>query len=179
MNKSLHIAHWLLVALVVASTAVIAKNSYSIWQINKINAFISSDEKPDQVPDHVNAQFAQAYHYVEKEDNELALAMLTTVAANADAELEAAAYFNRANIHLRDAQVLASDDAARVSLLGLAKQDYRSALLISPTLWDARYNLELSLLMAPEDVDLQQVNKKGRGSSSVVVKAVGFRVDLP
>lgn len=179
MNKSLHLAHWLLVAIAVASLGVIAKHSYALWQTNKINTFISGEAQDEQVPEHLKAQFAQAFNEAEQEKNEAALELLTTVLESKDSELESAAYFNRANIHLREAQALASDDAARIALLGLAKQDYRSALLINPSLWDARYNLELSLLMAPEEPELVQTIKKGRNSASVVVKAVGFRVDLP
>ena len=179
MNKSLHLAHWLLVAIAVISLGLVAKNSYALWQTDKINTFISGEAESEQVPSHLKAQFAQAFNEAEQEQNEAALDLLTTVLESKDSELESAAYFNRANIHLREAQALASDDAARIALLGLAKQDYRSALLINPSLWDARYNLELSLLMAPEEPELVQTIKKGRNSASVVVKAVGFRVDLP
>lgn len=179
MNKSLHLAHWVLVAITVISLGVIANKTYALWQTNKINAFISGDAQAEQIPEHLKAQFAQAFNDAKQGKNESALEILTRVLESNDLELESAAYFNRANIHLRAAQALAADDSARISLLGLAKQDYRSALLINSSLWDARYNLELALLMAPEEPELVQSIKKGRNSSSVVVKAVGFRVDLP
>ncbi len=179
MNKSLYLAHWLLVAIAVISLGFIATTSYNLWQTKKINAFISGEAQTEEVPEHLKAQFAQAFNDAKQGNKEQALALLTKVLESNQPEVEAAAYFNRANIHLREAQALASDDSARISLLGLAKQDYRSALLVNSNLWDARYNLELALLMAPEEPEIVQSIKKGRNSASVVVKAVGFRVDLP
>ncbi|RLA02555.1 MAG: MxaK protein, partial [Gammaproteobacteria bacterium] len=85
----------------------------------------------------------------------------------------------RGNIHLRDAQALAASDTGRIALVSLAKQDYRTALLINSSLWDARYNLELALLMVPEEPAENKVYTRRKGAESVVVKAVGFRVDLP
>jgi len=89
------------------------------------------------------------------------------------------AYFNRGNIHLRQAQALMADDTSRISLIGLAKQDYRTALLLNSSLWDARFNLELALLMVPEEANERAPYVRRKGAESVTVKAVAFRVDLP
>jgi len=96
-----------------------------------------------------------------------------------DLDLEAAAYFNRGNIHLRDAIVLSAGDTGRIALIGLAKQDYRNALLIDSSLWNARFNLEIALRLAPENAAENKRYLKRKGSTSVVAKVVGFRVDLP
>jgi len=179
MNKSLHIAHWLLVAVAIMSLLAAAQAGFSIMQTNKINTFIADPTESDQVPEHLKAQFSLAYAEAERGQLIEALERLTTVLATDDSELEASAYFNRGNIHLRDAQALPASDTGRIALVGLAKQDYRTALLINPSLWDARYNLELALLMVPEEPSENKVYTKRKGSESVVVKAVGFRVDLP
>jgi len=179
MNKSLHIAHWLLVAVAIVSLLAVGQAGMSLWQTGKINTFISNPNEAEQVPEHLKAQFAQAYTESEKGQLVEALERLTTVLSTSDSELEAAAYFNRGNIHLRDAQALPASDTGRIALVGLAKQDYRTALLINPSLWDARYNLELALLMVPEEPSDSKAYTKRKGSESVVVKAVGFRVDLP
>ncbi|RKZ87145.1 MAG: MxaK protein [Gammaproteobacteria bacterium] len=179
MNKSLHIAHWLLVAVVIVSLLAAAQAGWSIMQTNKINTFIADPTESEQVPKHLKAQFALAYSEAEKGQLIGALERLTTVLATDDSELEAAAYFNRGNIHLRDAQALAASDTGRIALVSLAKQDYRTALLINSSLWDARYNLELALLMVPEEPAENKVYTRRKGAESVVVKAVGFRVDLP
>ena len=179
MNKSLHIAHWLLVAVVIVSLLAVGQAGLSIMQTKKVNDFIAKPSDFEQVPDHLKAQFAQAYSDVGQDKSAEALEMLTTVLVTDDRELEAAAYFNRGNIHLRDAQALPASNTGRIALVGLAKQDYRSALLLNPNLWDARFNLELALLMVPEEPSGNKAYSKRKGSESVVVKAVGFRVDLP
>jgi len=179
MNKSLHIAHWLLVAVAIVSLLAVGQAGLSMMQTNKVNNFITNPSEFEQVPDNLKAQFAQAYNDAEQGKLAEALEMLTSVLVTDDPELEAAAYFNRGNIHLRDAQALPASDTGRIALVGLAKQDYRSALLLNPNLWEARYNLELALLMVPEEPSENKVYSKRKGSESVVVKAVGFRVDLP
>jgi len=179
MNKYLNLSHWLLVIIAIVSLLFAGQAGYKLWQTGKINAFISEPTKFEQVPEHLKAQFAQAYNDVEQGQSAKALERLTTVLETNDASLEAMAYYNRGNIHLRDAKALPSDDSGRLPLVGLAKQDYRTALLLDSSLWDARYNLELALLMVPEEVTITKAYSKRKGSESVVVKAVGFRVDLP
>ncbi|HDY85612.1 hypothetical protein LCGC14_0625310 [marine sediment metagenome] len=179
MNKYLNVAHWLLVVVAVLSLLAAGQAGLSLWQTGKVNAFISNPASSENIPEHLKAQFAKAYNEAEQGKAKEAMERLTTVVATEDEDLEAAAYFNRGNIHLQDARALAADDTGRVALIGLAKQDYRTALLIDSSLWDARYNLELALRMAPEESADKKPYAKRKGSESVVVKAVGFRVDLP
>ena len=66
-------------------------------------------------------------------------------------DLAVAALFNAGNLQLR--QALKDGPAAvgrSLPLVELAKQSYRSALRIAPQSWDARYNLERALWLAPE-----------------------------
>jgi len=183
MNKLSYILQWLLILVMGVSSLVMAQLGYELWQAKKINAFITSqpqaEQVPEAVPEDIKAQFAYAYKLVELGKTEQALEVLTSLLDRDQSELTAAIYFNRANIHLREAQTLADDDSARLSLVGLAKQDYRDALLLDSSLWNVRFNLELGLMMVPEISDMDATIKKGRTSSSVNVKAVGFRVDLP
>jgi mxaK protein len=179
MNKLFHLAHWLLVALAVVSVIALGQTGYALWQTNKINAFISGDVQSELVPEHFKAQFSQAFRDVEQGKPESALERLTTVLETDDTELEATAYYNRGNIHLREAQAMGAQDNARIALVGLAKQDYRNALLINSSLWDARFNLELALLMVPEEPPSSQASEKSKGRKGIIVKTLGFRVDLP
>jgi len=58
------------------------------------------------------------------------------------------------NLHLRQAlQVGLDDEAQSLPLVELAKQSYRDLLRRDPNDWDARYNLERTLRLAPEDDD--------------------------
>ena len=179
MNKLFHLAHWLLVAIAVISVIVIGQTGYTLWQTNQINAFIKGDVESELVPDHFKAQFSQAFRDVEQGKAESALERLTMVLETDDSDLEAAAYFNRGNIHLREAQTMPASDNARISLIGLAKQDYRNALLLNSSLWDARFNLELALLIVPEEPPSSLAFDKVKGRKGIVVETIGFRVDLP
>lgn len=179
MNKYLNVAYWLLVIIAIVSLLAAGRVGLTLWQTNKVNEFISNPAGSEVVPEHLKAQFAKAFNEVEQGKSPAALERLTTVVVTKDPALEAAAYFNRGNIQLREARKLASNDNGRVALIGLAKQDYRTALLIDSSLWDARFNLELALRMAPEEAADNKAYSKRKGSTSVVVKAVGFRVDLP
>lgn len=178
MNKLLHLAHWLLVSVAAISLLIAARAGLSLWQTNKVNDFISNPSNYEQIPEHAKAQFAQAYSEAQQDQISQALERLTEVVTTKDTNLQAAAYFNRGNIHLRKAQMLMSDGKNELSSLELAKQDYRTALLINSSLWDVRFNLELALLMAPEKPAEGQAAETIKGVRRAV-RTVGFRVDLP
>jgi mxaK protein len=59
------------------------------------------------------------------------------------------ALFNLGNMYLRQALAGGGNDA--LPLIELAKQRYRDLLRAMPDDWDARYNLERALRLAPED----------------------------
>lgn len=65
------------------------------------------------------------------------------------------ALFNLGNLLLRKGRASADGDAfAAQALLELAKQRYRELLRAQPLHWDARYNLERALWLAPEAQDM-------------------------
>lgn len=90
-----------------------------------------------------------------------------------------AAQFNLANMYLRRALQLDTNESRAGPLLELAKQRYRDLLWISPDAWDARYNLERALRLAPEPAD-GEVGDKGKAVKSVRIVVPDFKVrDLP
>ena len=180
MINKLRLAHWALIAVAAGSTLAAGYAGLTLSQTNKVNNFIASPSSSEDVPEHEKAQFAQAFSDAEQGKNEPALERLTSTLTTRDTALEAAAYFNRANIHLREVLALPPEDTGRTALIGLAKQDYRNALLIDSSFWDARFNLEYALLLDPEEVGAMGKSEWGKkGSSRVIAKVVGFRVDLP
>lgn len=66
--------------------------------------------------------------------------------------LAAAALYNIGNLHLRQALAArsAGQKAQSLALFELAKQSYRDALALDPGYWDAKYNLERTLRLAPD-----------------------------
>ena len=179
MNKSLQLAHWLLVIVVIVSLLATVRAGTTLWQANKINHFINNLGDNEQIPSHPMAQFAQAFHEARQDKPQQALDRLTQVIATSDHDLQTAAYYNRANIHLRQAQTLVKGDLKRIPSVELAKQDYRTALLINSELWDVRYNLEVALKMVPEQPDVDALFDKPKVFEERSIKSVGFRVDLP
>ena len=62
-----------------------------------------------------------------------------------------AALYDLGNLYLRRGMALSGENAsAAVPFVELAKQRYRDLLRIDPEQWDARYNLERALRLAPE-----------------------------
>ncbi len=179
MISRLYIAHWALVAVAAVSTVAAGQSAWHLSQTNKINTFIENPTESEQIPAHKKALFAKAYSDAQTGNNEQALKHLTSTLVTDDLALEAASFYNRGNIHLREVLALPPENTGRIALVGLAKQDYRNALLIDSSLWNARYNLEYALLMVPEEANPLSDQEHAGGHATVIVKVVGFRVDLP
>ena len=89
-----------------------------------------------------------------KVDYDGALAAYKAIIQGGREDLRRIALYDLGNLHLREAlQVGLEDEAQSLPLLELAKQSYRDLLRRDPNDWDARYNLERTLRLAPEDDD--------------------------
>lgn len=65
-------------------------------------------------------------------------------------EIGRAALFDLGNAYLRQGAGTAADAARSLPMLAQAKARYRALLRVAPGDWDARYNLERALRLAPE-----------------------------
>jgi mxaK protein len=89
-----------------------------------------------------------------KVDYDGALAAYKAIIQGGREDLRRIALYDLGNLHLRQAlQVGLDDEAQSLPLVELAKQSYRDLLRRDPNDWDARYNLERTLRLAPEDDD--------------------------
>jgi len=87
-----------------------------------------------------------------KVDYDGALAAYKAIIQGGREDLRRIAMYDLGNLHLRQAlQVGLDDEAQSLPLVELAKQSYRDLLRRDPNDWDARYNLERTLRLAPED----------------------------
>jgi len=179
MNKTLYWIHSTLLVVVVLTLLLATQTGYELWQVNKLNDFIVDANSSDELPDNSYVEFAHAFYADEQGDAQRALGLLTSVITNKDAVLKASAHFNRANSNFRQAQALQTDDPKKIPLIELSKQDYRSALLLTPNAWDIRYNLELALSVVPEIPEGDGLFEKPIIDSQKSIESVGFRVDLP
>ena len=89
-----------------------------------------------------------------KSDYDAALAAFKTIIQSNRPDLRRMALYDLGNLHLHQAiQAGVGDNTQSLPLTELAKQSYRDLLRQDPYDWDARYNLERALRLAPEDED--------------------------
>lgn len=178
-NITLVMARWLLILLILFSAAFVIKTGIALWQQGKVDKFIADPAAAETVPDDPRAHFVQASRLIGEDKINEALDELTLVPGDADAELLPLTYYNRGNISLREALAMTESDARQIPLIELAKQDYRSALAVDPTFWDARYNLEVALRIVPEDPAIDPDFDKKIIDSERSIESKAFKVDLP
>lgn len=84
-------------------------------------------------------------------ETDAALRGFSALQVDIDDEVSRAAMFDVGNLHLRQALREPEHSTSFLPLLELAKQRYRDVLRADPANWDARFNLERALRLAPED----------------------------
>ena len=90
-------------------------------------------------------------------DYDGALAAYKSIIQSNREDLHRIALYDLGNLNLRQAvQYGLADEAQSLPLTELAKQSYRDLLRRDPTDWEARYNLERALRLAPEDDDASE-----------------------
>lgn len=107
-----------------------------------------------------------------------ALKELTTAA---DAQVRRDALYDLANLHLRAALKNGAEEAVRsLPLIELAKQNYRQVLHEDPADWDARYNLERALWLAPEfDIGADDIERPNGPRERAATTMQSSQGDLP
>jgi mxaK protein len=89
-----------------------------------------------------------------KFDYDAALAAFKAIIQSNREDLRRIALYDLGNLHLHQAiEAGVADNAQSLPLTELAKQSYRDLLRRDSYDWDARYNLERALRLAPEDED--------------------------
>jgi len=166
------------VAFAVASVGlglVAAYQGLRLHRAQRINDAIASVATVDA--NVAEARFARALALAESGDAGAALEIYKAL-IRGRADLERAARYNVGNLHLREAMKSGPDEAARsLPLIELAKQSYRDLLRIDPGDWDARYNLERALQLAPE-IEERAANEPPEPPQRAFSTAPG-RTELP
>lgn len=89
-----------------------------------------------------------------KFDYDAAFAAFKAIIQSNREDLRRIALYDLGNLHLHQAiEAGVADNAQSLPLTELAKQSYRDLLRRDSYDWDARYNLERALRLAPEDED--------------------------
>ncbi|MBK7664002.1 MAG: MxaK protein [Sterolibacteriaceae bacterium] len=160
-------------------------DGYRLAQARMQNRAIAGTEPISPEERRPYLAFAAAARIAESGDTLRALGLYKRLAQDAPPALRSAARYNSANLHLREAVRLreAGDAAAMTQslpLLELAKQGYRDVLRDDPQQWDARYNLERALRLAPEaDEGDDGPAPPPLNSERAVTTMKGFSLGLP
>jgi mxaK protein len=131
--------------------------------------------------DFAEARFAHALALARAGRYDAALTAYKAVVQRERGPLRPAAFYNLGNLHLREALKNGPARAAEsLPLVELAKQALRDALRADPADWDARYNLERALWLAPEldEQDLVE-NEAPVQRERTITTAPAIRSDLP
>lgn len=97
-------------------------------------------------------QFAQAYDLQQQRDFKAAVTAYAAIPAESGSRLNQDVNYNLANLYFREALKMldSGDDDRAMPLIEMAKQNYTDVLRVDGGHWDAKYNLELALVLAPE-----------------------------
>jgi len=98
-----------------------------------------------------------------------------------DVALRQTALYDLGNLNLRTALKAGDQEAIRsLPLIELAKHSYREVLFADPQDWDARYNLERALWLAPEfDEGEDAVDRPSGPRERAATTMQGSQGDLP
>jgi mxaK protein len=137
--------------LALALSAGIVYELYRLKSAQQFNAALERDAFLVVTQRSVRGRFATAYGLQQQGEFGEAIRAYGEVEPD-DAEFAAAVSFNLANLYLRRALALESDESRDlvIPLIELAKEKYRELLRRDSQHWDAKYNLELALALLPD-----------------------------
>jgi mxaK protein len=130
-----------------------------------------------QQSERINQQFFQATRAAP----EAALQTYKLLVKSSRGDLKQAAQYNLGNLYMRDAlRRDAEQGFESLPLIELAKQSYRDLLREHPSDWDARYNLERALRLAPEvDPGVADEPEPPEKEENVATTLQHAKIDLP
>ena len=171
--------HLLFGAAALAFGLVAAWQAWQLARAERVNAAIASADAGGLDFSLPEARFARAVLLARTNDLEEAAKAYKALIQGDRADLKRAALFNLGNLHFRSALDLGGGSST-LPLLELAKQSYRDLLREDPSDWDARYNLERTLWLAPEaDPLAEEEDNVPQWERRVAPQAQGFVIELP
>jgi mxaK protein len=128
------------------------REAMNLHRIQHWNGLIASGRASDDPGSPAEVRFAAAYALGKQGSVQAALNAYRGLAAVPQVRLRRDALFNSATLYLVESlsQRERLDSGAELTLVELAKQSYRELLREDSGDWDARYNLERALRVAPD-----------------------------
>ena len=146
--------------------------------VNEAIAGASATSLDSSLPEAV---FARARALSTTGNYEAAVKTYKTLIQSDRTDLRRPALYNLGNLHMRQALNSGPNGALEsLPLIELAKQSYRDLLREDSSDWDARYNLERALWLAPEvaEEDTDQ-NRPTEWQRRVIRALPDFKLELP
>jgi mxaK protein len=173
--------HAIFAAVSVVCAVAAASQAVRLSDADRVNEAIVRATALDTTSSLPEAQFARAAALARTGKTDAALKAYKGIAQGGRADLRVAALYNLGNLHIREAERAGADDPTQsLPLIELAKQSYRDVLRAQPADWDARYNLERALQLAPELDDAPLEEAETQDAEEHVSSTVqGARMDLP
>lgn len=157
--------------------------SYQAWQLSRAKEINAALANPQSEIGHARpqGQFTRAMRLASTGEYEAAVAAYKELAQGGDRAIQSAARFNLANAHLREALKHGPQDETRwLPMIEFAKQSYRAVLRDDASSWDARYNLEHALRLAPEVQESATTDRGPPPDSERTTSTISSsRMDLP
>ena len=131
--------------------------------------------------DTVRGALARAWRLQADGRHQEAIAGYGTIVLDADSDLRTVQLFNLANLYLERAVQLERTDETQpaMSMVELAKQNYREILARDPYHWDSRYNLSRALEMLPDIAAVDYENERNPERSPQAPRAARTYEGLP
>ncbi|HEY4368264.1 MAG TPA: hypothetical protein VGN07_13605 [Steroidobacteraceae bacterium] len=156
---------------------------YHEWRVQRgqhINAAISGARMSQFDASVPEARFARALELARAGELEAALKSYRALAHSPRHDLKLGALYNTGNLYMRTALSNGQAEAFKsLPLIELAKRSYRDLLREDPFDWDARYNLERALWLAPEIEPAAAEQAEPPKKEQSVSTLQGARIDLP
>ena len=149
------------------------------WRVNTMLA--QGDIALVAERDTVRGQLARAYRLHASGKLQEAIAAYGAIAPESEPELRKVQHFNLANLYLERAAELERTDHLQpaMSLVELAKQNYREILARDPDHWDSRHNLSRALEMLPDIAAMDYENERNPERSPQAPQAARTYEGLP
>ncbi len=171
-----------IMTLVAALLVQIGYDSIRLAQDQRFNTALgTNDAAAIGGSDDAHRQFATAYSLQQQKDFTAAVKAYAGIEAGPRSGLYMDIKFNLANLYFREALRFreAGDEDLAMPLIELAKQNYKEILRADNTYWDAKYNLELALIAAPDTDPVDALAERNPERSPRAIAKTPLRESLP
>lgn len=171
----------LIAAGIAISIAVAGWEGYRLSSARDFNRLVDSGVDAAATQGSPEAEFARALSLAAHNDYEGAVRAYKELSRNTDGPLLQAVLYNLGNLHLREALQFGPESIGKsLPLAELSKTSYRELLRLNPQHWDAKYNLERALRLAPErEASDEEAPPLPQNSERAVTTMKAFTLGLP